>query len=913
MAYEARTYKLIERSQIGPAIPPHPNSTSLPLTFLDISLAGPIYVRRQFFYHFPYPIHHFIHTTLPSLKRSLSLALQHFFPLAGSLHCPPPPRKPFIHCTAPHSVPLAVLHSDSSHHHTFQHLSSNSLKSLKDLDHLVPKLSWSSILENDVVVDGVDDNLTLVFPILALQVTLFPNQGLCIAITYCHVMDDRSCSHFMKSWASICESGGDMSFLEKSPPCYDRGVVKDPKGLEAIFLRDYFEERSKWKNSEIGSVVSDHDDLYKATLVLRGKDIEGLRKWVMREWEKNEESSAPKYLSKFVVTCGFVWGSFVKTRYRDEDEEDEKDEYFTFAADCRNRVEYSIAGNYFGNCLARCHATLKRKEVKGEEGFLKGVKVIERAIQDMKKDPFEDAESWNDKFVKMFVLGSIVLVTGSPNFRVYDTDFGFGRPTKVEMVHSFKGMSLAESGHEEGGLEASQIRPADPVERNIGLTFFDISLVGPIYIKRQFFYHYPFSTHHFTHTTLPSLKHSLSLALHHFSPFAGKLLCPPPPRKPFIRYTPNDSLAFTILESHSLDFHLLSTNSPTNLADLDLLSPKLSWSTIDEGVNGVGEDDTLVLPLAALQVTVFPNQGLCIAITYSHVMDDSSCNHFMKSWASVCASGGDLTFLNKSPPSYEREMIKDPKGLEAIFLEHYFQQRATWKDRFVGKTESVVSEGDDYHKATLVLGSKDIEEMKKWAMNEWKKSEESSAPKFLSKFVVACGFVWASFVKMRYRNEEEEDKEEYFIFKADCRNRLEYSVPANYFGNCITRCDVAVKRKEVMGEEGFLKAVKAIEGAIEKMKKEPFEGAEKWDETFIKMFAFGSAVMPAGSPKFTAYDTNFGFGRPIKCEMVHSHKIMSIAESAYEEGGLEVGFNFRKGEYQDFVAVVERGLQALKS
>ena len=64
-----------------------------------------------------------------------------------------------------------------------------------------------------------------------------------------------------------------------------------------------------------------------------------------------------------------------------------------------------------------------------------------------------DAENWRESFTKMFVLESTLMVTGSPKFTVYETDFGFGRPTKVEMIHSFKGMSLAESEDKEGGLE----------------------------------------------------------------------------------------------------------------------------------------------------------------------------------------------------------------------------------------------------------------------------------------------------------------------------------------------------------------------------------------------------------------------------------------------------------------------------
>ncbi|RDX64013.1 Malonyl-coenzyme A:anthocyanin 3-O-glucoside-6''-O-malonyltransferase, partial [Mucuna pruriens] len=427
-----RAYKFIEKSQVAPATS---TTTSLPLTFLDLSLAGPVYVRRQFFYHFSHPTHIFYETTLPSLKHTLSLTLQHFFPLAGNLLCPPPPHKPFIRCTHDDTVTLTIIESKAD----FNHLSSNHPKSLKDLDHLVPKLTCTNTHDD-----------TFIFPLVALQATVFPNQGLCIAITYCHVMDDSCCGHFMKSWSSICGSGG----VDFTPPCFDREVLKDPKGLEAIFLEDYFEERSTWKDKLFGQTpkhLGGDEDYVKATIAFGREDIEGMKRWVLNQWKRNGELKAPQYLSKFVLTCAFVWTSLVKAKYRDDD--DEGEEYFRFAADCRDRFEYPIPATYFGNCLTKCHVVMKRKELKGEGGFVKAVKAIARAIGDMKTEPLKGAENWKALFRKMFILGSTVLVTGSPKFTVYETDFGFGRPTKVEMVHSLKCMSLAESGDKEGGLE----------------------------------------------------------------------------------------------------------------------------------------------------------------------------------------------------------------------------------------------------------------------------------------------------------------------------------------------------------------------------------------------------------------------------------------------------------------------------
>ncbi|XP_057727571.1 malonyl-coenzyme A:anthocyanin 3-O-glucoside-6''-O-malonyltransferase-like [Arachis stenosperma] len=439
-------HKLVEESKVAPN---NPKATCLPLTFLDISLAGPIYGRRQFFYNFPYSTHYFLQTTFPTLKRSLSLTLQRFFPLAGNLLCPPPPHKPFIRCTEEDSVAFTVFQSSSD----FNHLSSNNPRSLKKLNQLVPKLTCKIIHHHD----------TLVFPNLALQATVFPNRGVCIAITYNHMIDGACCSQFMKLWSSLCARGGiDLTFLEKStPPCFNRGILKDPNELEAIFIKHYFQERENWKNKvnqsqPFDSTVAMEEDHVKVTIVLDKDDIERMKIFSLNQLKKREGLKSPQYVSKFVVACGFAWSSLVKARARDsacEEEENMKEEYFCFAADCRGRLEYPVPETYFGNCITQCNATLRRSELKGEGGFVNAVKVIDRAINDMKKEPFRGMENWKERFSDMFGSGRVLVVGGSPKFKVYENDMGFGKPCKVEMVQSLKGLSIAESGKNDGGIE----------------------------------------------------------------------------------------------------------------------------------------------------------------------------------------------------------------------------------------------------------------------------------------------------------------------------------------------------------------------------------------------------------------------------------------------------------------------------
>ncbi|XVE66365.1 hypothetical protein DITRI_Ditri08aG0074800 [Diplodiscus trichospermus] len=94
-------------------------------------------------------------------------------------------------------------------------------RDVRDLHPFVPQLPRGHVLNNKRFV-----------PLLALQVTLFPDMGICIGATFNHVASDgRSFNHFMNSWASILRSGGNSAAcLEKSMPFFDRDVIKDPCG-----------------------------------------------------------------------------------------------------------------------------------------------------------------------------------------------------------------------------------------------------------------------------------------------------------------------------------------------------------------------------------------------------------------------------------------------------------------------------------------------------------------------------------------------------------------------------------------------------------------------------------------------------------------------------------------------------------
>ncbi|KAF7823062.1 coumaroyl-CoA:anthocyanidin 3-O-glucoside-6''-O-coumaroyltransferase 1-like [Senna tora] len=423
-------------------------------------------------------------------------------------------------------------------------------------------------------------------------------------------------------------------------------------------------------------------------------------------------------------------------------------------------------------------------------------------------------------------------------------------------------------------LEQYQVSaaPGSVPSTSLPLTFFDIPWIMCHPIQRIFFYHFPHPTHHFLHTLLPTLKHSLSLTLQHFFPFAANLVFPPNPHlnHPYILYHESDSIPFTIAES-TADFNHLVSHSPKNVSDLHPFVPALPPPRTSQ--NG-----TRFVPLFAIQLTILPNSGFCICATYAHVAGDGAAFlHFMKFWGSVCKARGDLSSLEASLPCHNREIIDDPKGIKLINLELL----KNWEPE---PKEFASLVHVDNVRATFVLSRDQIEKLKKWVM------AKGSGDLHISSFVVTSSLVWVY-----------------------CRNYPDVSVPKTYFGNCLLNRFVRLKRGQLVGENGFMEAVNGIEIKVRDVKSDVLKGAEAFMSNFLKVATSGEPmVIIAGSPKLGSYECDFGLGKPRKCELVHINSSTSVSLSdCWEEGGIEIGVALAKTQMNCFAAILEEQLATM--
>ncbi|KAJ8647071.1 hypothetical protein MRB53_000094 [Persea americana] len=454
MATLVHTVKVIEQNRVAPPSGSVPE-TSLPLTFFDVFWVQPHAVRQIVFFELSDSKTH-----LSSLKQSLSLALQRFYPLAGTLRLSPLTGEHEIHYTDGDSVPLTIVESDSDFHELVA-------------DHPIDTAEFHPLVAELPTASGL----------ISLQFTIFPNSGFSIGLTVLHVVaDGSSAMQFMKYWASVCRLGHEASLMNSPLPLYDRSLIQDPKGLKRIFL-DLITMSTKREDQKPRSVQAQSQQqghMVRATFVLTRANIEELRQRVTMARAAHMEEGGEKkpiHVSSFVLTCAHVWVCLTKVRAVEADQT----VHFGFAVDCRGRMRMGppIPISYFGNCITMCIVSAKGSDIAmggddDDDGFVAACEGISRVIQRLDDDDHDDgvlggSDRWFRRLLSMMAAGEpLITVAGSSRLGVYDMDFGFGRPRKAELIsiEDTGAISLAESRDNAGrGIEVGLALPKHEMEQ----------------------------------------------------------------------------------------------------------------------------------------------------------------------------------------------------------------------------------------------------------------------------------------------------------------------------------------------------------------------------------------------------------------------------------------------------------------
>jgi hypothetical protein len=212
----------------------------------------------------------------------------------------------------------------------------------------------------------------------------------------------------------------------------------------------------------------------RATFELSREDIKKLRERVLANLVKEgSKETHPIHLSPFVLVLAHGFVCIVKARGF----ESNRRVLIGFAVDCRARLDPPIHENYFGSCVSSCAAFTEAESLLEENGFMHVAEMLSELIKSLEKGVLDGAKEKTASFMKEAAGGAAILgVAGSNRFEVYGTDFGWGKPEKVEItsIERTGAISLAESKDGNGGVEIGIVLEKHEMEKFTSLFVDDL-------------------------------------------------------------------------------------------------------------------------------------------------------------------------------------------------------------------------------------------------------------------------------------------------------------------------------------------------------------------------------------------------------------------------------------------------------
>lgn len=352
-----------------------------------------------------------------NLKEGLGVVLEEFYPLAGRL-------------VQDQEGVFKVEYDDEMEGVDISEAAAEEM----GIDDLMDDKS-SNMLKELVPYTGILNVEGLHRPLLAVQCTKL-RDGIVIGCAFNHaILDGTATWHFMNSWSEICRGATSISVapfhdrlkarntrvkltLPSSPPPTNGDLKQGPPLVEKIF---------KFSESSIAKIKS------KANA-------------------NQSQSTGAKPFSTFQSLSAHLWRAVSRARGA----KPEDITVYTVFADCRKRVDPPMPENYFGNLIqAIFTGTAVGLLLANPPEF--GASVIQKAIEAHDSKVIENRNKEWESAPKIFEFKdagpNCVAVGSSPRFRVYDVDFGWGKPVSVRSGsnNKFDGMVYLYQGKSGGG------------------------------------------------------------------------------------------------------------------------------------------------------------------------------------------------------------------------------------------------------------------------------------------------------------------------------------------------------------------------------------------------------------------------------------------------------------------------------
>ncbi|KAM0898786.1 hypothetical protein ACQ4PT_021716 [Festuca glaucescens] len=180
------------------------------------------------------------------------------------------------------------------------------------------------------------------------------------------------------------------------------------------------------------------------TYLLTAGQIQSLKRRILQSQAtaKNgdgEQNHPPEPPITYVAIASLLWTSIVRARSVNSITADDG-EYFMFPADCRRRLRLPLEAGFFGNCVKVRYARattddLVCRDGDNDNGLARAAAGFRRAICEHveEEDPLGDTDRWVE-IIRGVPRERLTVLGASHRFMMYEVDFGWGQPSRVELV-----------------------------------------------------------------------------------------------------------------------------------------------------------------------------------------------------------------------------------------------------------------------------------------------------------------------------------------------------------------------------------------------------------------------------------------------------------------------------------------------
>ncbi|KAF5207066.1 Spermidine hydroxycinnamoyl transferase, partial [Thalictrum thalictroides] len=270
---------------------------------------------------------------------------------------------------------------------------------------------------------------------------------------------------------------------------------------------------------------------------------------------------------------------------------------------------------------------------------------------------------------------------------------------------------------------------------------------------------------------LETLKSSLSCALVHYFPLAGRL-----------QWISGGRLE---LQCNGMGAEVIEAESENNIGDYGDFRPTTEIRKLAPSVDY--SKDISDWPLLLVQLTKLKCGGICIGIAVSHiVVDGKGALGFISTWANIARGHQDKLAVE---PFHDRTVFyKGDPTAKPRFDHVEFKAQPT----LIGGNEM-----EERQKETTVtmlkLTQNQVEKLKQIANNEGRTPEDLR--RAYTRYEAIAGHIWICASKARRLQTEQLTNVRIAV---DCRNRVQPSLPPGYYGNAIMVTAATAKVGELL-------------------------------------------------------------------------------------------------------------------